>query len=311
MIELKDVTKRYGSICAVDHASFHVKKGAIVGFLGQNGAGKSTTMNMITGYISRTSGDIIIDGKDILKHPREVKQKIGYLPEQPPLYPEMTVLEYLKFVCELKNVPAKQISTQVEHAIDVTKLKSVQRRIVANLSKGYKQRVGLAQTLCGDPQIIILDEPTVGLDPNQIVEIRDTIKHLGENHTVILSSHILHDVASVCESVIVIDHGKIIADDKISHLAKESTGTELIIRTEGEQEKVLSVLGEIEGVTVSLAGTISETINDYLLSSNTQRPRNDILQAMLKHNLPLLMLKPAASSLEDIFLRLTTQRKEA
>lgn len=311
MIELNNVTKRYGSICAVDDVSFNIKQGEIVGFLGQNGAGKSTTMNMITGYISRTSGGIIIDGEDILKKPKEVKQKIGYLPEQPPLYLDMTVLEYLRFVCELKNVPKKQIKSQVEYAIETTKLKDVQKRIIANLSKGYKQRVGLAQTLCGNAKIIILDEPTVGLDPNQIVEIRETIKRLGENHTVILSSHILHDVADVCKRVVIIDHGKIIADDTIGNLTQKKSDNELIIRTKGDRKAVIAALSKLDGCNVSFADNISNNINDYIISSSSDKDFNsDLLNSMLQHNLPLLMLKPTSSSLEDIFLRLTTQGKE-
>lgn len=311
MIELKNVTKRYGSICAVDSVSFNIKPGEIVGFLGQNGAGKSTTMNMITGYISRTSGDIIIDGQDILKNPKEVKQKIGYLPEQPPLYLDMTVLEYLRFVCELKNVPNKQIESQVDYAVETTKLKDVHKRIIGNLSKGYKQRVGLAQTLCGNAKIIILDEPTVGLDPNQIVEIRETIKRLGETHTVILSSHILHDVADVCKRVVIIDHGKIIADDTIGNLTQKKSDNELIIRTEGDQKNVIDALSKLDGCNVSFADTVSNNVNDYILSCSSDKDINsDLLKTMLKHNLPLLMLKPTSSSLEDIFLRLTAQGKE-
>ena len=205
MIEVRNLVKKYGDHVAVDHLNFTVEKGKIYGFLGPNGAGKSTTMNMITGYIASTEGDILIDGHNILEEPEKAKKCIGYLPELPPLYQDMTVLEYLKFVAELKSIPKGEFERNISEVMSTTKLEEMKYRLIKNLSKGYKQRVGLAQALLGYPEIIILDEPTVGLDPKQIIEIRDLIKNLGEKHTVILSSHILSEVSAVCDYVLIID----------------------------------------------------------------------------------------------------------
>jgi ABC-2 type transport system ATP-binding protein len=311
MIKLNNVSKLFGDIQAVDNISFHIKKGEIVGFLGQNGAGKSTTMNMITGYISSSSGVITIDGKDILQHPEQAKQMIGYLPEQPPLYMDMTVSEYLQFACELKRVKKKKIKPQIAEALETAKITHVKHRIIANLSKGYKQRVGLAQTLCGNPKILILDEPTVGLDPNQIVEIRETIKQLGKTHTVILSSHILYDVADVCDRIIIIDKGRVIVDDNIEHLLGSSTDMELLIRIRGDKEKVLAALNSIPNCDVSYLKACEDDCNDYILKSlATDNLRSDILKVLIQENLPLLMLKPINDTLEDIFLKLTNEDKE-
>jgi len=311
MIQLSNVVKLYGDIKAVDNVSFNIKKGEIVGFLGQNGAGKSTTMNMITGYISSSSGTITIDGHDILKHPEQAKKLIGYLPEQPPLYMDMTVMEYLQFVCELKGVKKKEIKTQISKALETTKLMSVKKRIIGNLSKGYKQRVGLAQTLCGNPKILILDEPTVGLDPNQIVEIRETIKQLGKTHTVILSSHILYDVADVCNRIIIIDKGEVIVDDSIEHLLGSTKDMELLIRVRGNKKKVLDSLNKIASCEVVFLKECDKDCNDYILKSvASDRLRNDILKVLIDNDLPLLILKPINDTLEDIFLKLTRKDKE-
>lgn len=211
MIEVRNLVKKYGSHMAVNHLNFTIEKGKIYGFLGPNGAGKSTTMNMITGYIASTEGEILIDGHNILEEPEEAKKKIGYLPEIPPLYVDMTVSEYLKFVSELKSIPKEKRSGNINEVMSTTKLQSVKDRLIKNLSKGYRQRVGLAQALLGYPEIIILDEPTVGLDPKQIIEIRDLIKSLGNKHTVILSSHILSEVSAVCDHVLIIDKGKLLS----------------------------------------------------------------------------------------------------
>ena len=220
MIELKHVTKRYGAKCAVDDISFTINRGEVLGFLGRNGAGKSTTMNMITGYISASEGQILLDGMDVLEQPREVKRRIGYLPEQPPLYMDMTVEEYLKFVCDIKEVRRKSQKAHLDDLYNLVKITDVRHRLIKNLSKGYKQRVGLAQALVGNPDVVIMDEPTVGLDPKQIIEIRKLISGLGENHTVVLSSHILHEVADVCDRVVIINKGRIVAQDTLANLTK-------------------------------------------------------------------------------------------
>ncbi|HOV63557.1 MAG TPA: ABC transporter ATP-binding protein, partial [Spirochaetia bacterium] len=203
MIRAENLTKRYGQHVAIDSLSFNIERGEILGFLGPNGAGKSTTMNILTGYLSATEGNVIVDGLDILEHPEEVKKKIGYLPEQPPIYPDMTVDEYLKFVCDIKKVPRDKKKASMERILELVGIGEVQHRLIKNLSKGYKQRVGLAQALIGNPEILILDEPTVGLDPKQIIEIRNLIKSLREQHTIILSSHILPEVSAVCQRVLI------------------------------------------------------------------------------------------------------------
>ena len=218
MIEVTNLTKKYGDHIAVDHLSFRVEKGQIYGFLGPNGAGKSTTMNIITGYLAATEGTVTIDGKDVQKDPEEAKCAIGYLPELPPLYVDMTVREYLDFVAELKKVPKKERKQQIDEVMEMTQITDMQQRLIRNLSKGYRQRVGLAQAILGYPEVIILDEPTVGLDPKQIIEIRDLIRKLGENHTVILSSHTLSEVSAVCDHIMIIAHGKLVASDSPENL---------------------------------------------------------------------------------------------
>ena len=218
MIEVRNLTKRYGSHLAVDHLNFTVGEGKIYGFLGPNGAGKSTTMNIMTGYLGATEGQVLINGHDILKEPEEAKKNIGYLPELPPLYMEMTVAEYLKFAAELKKIPKNKREAQIKEVMRLTKLKEVENRLIQNLSKGYRQRVGLAQAMLGFPEIIILDEPTVGLDPKQIIEIRELIRRLAKNHTVILSSHILAEVREVCDYVMIIANGRMVASDTPENL---------------------------------------------------------------------------------------------
>ena len=222
MIEVKNLVKRYGNHLALDNVSFTIQKGEVVGFLGPNGAGKSTTMNIITGYLSSTEGDVLVDGVSVLEQPEKAKQKIGYLPELPPLYTDMTVNEYLSFVCDLKGVPAKQKEETLARVTKQARISDVRKRLIRNLSKGYKQRVGIAQALVGDPELLILDEPTVGLDPKQITEVRDLIKNLSEEHTLIISSHILAEVQAVCDRVIIINKGRIVATDTPDNLAKSA-----------------------------------------------------------------------------------------
>ena len=244
MIEIKNLVKKYGNHVAVDDISFTLEPGKIYGFLGPNGAGKSTTMNMITGYIGNTSGSIVINGHDIFSDPEEAKACIGYLPELPPLYVDMTVMEYLQFVAELKKVPKEEREEAIAKSIQMTKLEDVAERMIKNLSKGYKQRVGLAQAILGFPEIIILDEPTVGLDPMQIIEIRELIKELGKEHTVILSSHILSEIEAVCDYVFIISKGKLVASDTTENLLKNMSQkdetAELVIKgTLAEVEKLM------------------------------------------------------------------------
>ena len=243
MIEVTNLTKKYGDHIAVDHLSFRVEKGQIYGFLGPNGAGKSTTMNIITGYLAATEGTVTIDGKDVQKDPEEAKRAIGYLPELPPLYVDMTVREYLDFVAELKKVPKKERKQQIDEVMEMTQITDMQQRLIRNLSKGYRQRVGLAQAILGYPEVIILDEPTVGLDPKQIIEIRDLIRKLGENHTVILSSHILSEVSAVCDHIMIIAHGKLVASDSPENLQKLMSGSmELDLEVKGSIAAVKSAL---------------------------------------------------------------------
>ena len=249
MIEVNNLVKRYGDHTAVDHLSFKIEKGKIYGFLGPNGAGKSTTMNMITGYIASTEGTVKIDGHDILEEPEAAKKCIGYLPEQPPVYFDMTVLEYMKFVADLKKIPKDKKTNMIEEVMDMVKISDMRNRLIKNLSKGYRQRVGLAEAIMGYPEVIILDEPTVGLDPKQIIEIRTLIKELKKKHTVILSSHILSEVSAVCDYVLIISHGKLVASDTPENLGKLAEGSntlEMLIK--GEKTQIRLALEEIEGV---------------------------------------------------------------
>ena len=248
MIEVKNLKKRYGNKLAVNDVSFTVENGEILGFLGPNGAGKSTTMNIITGYLSSTEGSVTIDGCEILEDPIGAKSKIGYLPEFPPLYPDMTVIKYLEFMYDLKKVKLPK-KAHIAEVCDLVKITHVKDRVIKNLSKGYKQRVGLAQALLGNPELLILDEPTVGLDPKQIIEIRNLIKSLGKKHTVILSSHVLPEVQATCDRVIVINKGSIVADDTPENLSKKLTGEhKLVVRIDGREQEVYSTLRAIDGM---------------------------------------------------------------
>lgn len=313
MIKVENLTKRYGQRYAIDNVSFEVKEGEILGFLGPNGAGKSTTMNIITGYISPTDGSVTVDGFDILENPEEVKKRIGFLPELPPLYMDMTVQEYLDFVSDIKKVSPKEKKTSMEKIMDIVKIGDVKGRLIKNLSKGYKQRVGLAQALIGNPPVLILDEPTVGLDPKQIIEIRSVIKSLGKEHTIILSSHILPEVSAVCERVLIINKGKIVASDTPDNLAKRLIhGSKLQVRILGQRQKVTSLLEKIPGVKfVEFAGIKEENTLDFLIEAEKDTDiRASIFYAMSDANLPILMMRSVDLSLEEIFLQLTTEEKE-
>ncbi|MCX4256736.1 MAG: ATP-binding cassette domain-containing protein [Oscillospiraceae bacterium] len=307
MIEVQNLTKQYGAKKAVDSLTFTVNDGEILGFLGPNGAGKSTTMNMLTGYISSTSGKALINGVDILDDPINAKKNIGYLPEIPPLYLDMTVKDYLNFVYDLKKckIPRK---AHLEDVCGLVKITDVYERIIRNLSKGYKQRVGLAQALIGNPPILILDEPTVGLDPKQIIEIRTLIKKLGKKHTVILSSHILPEIQAVCDRVIIINKGKIAADDTTENLTKNiTTDHRLIARIDGAREEVLKTIKGISGViSVSADMEREKGVYDYEIETKEDADiRRELFKRVAARNWIILGLKSSEMTLEDIFLKIT------
>ena len=308
MIEVKNLTKQYGSNLALNHISFSLEEGTILGFLGPNGAGKSTTMNIITGYISPTEGSITVDGFDTLENPLEAKTRIGYLPEIPPLYTDMTVKEYLNFMYDLKKVklPRKE---HIEEICSLVKIDDVYHRLIANLSKGYRQRVGIAQALLGNPPVLILDEPTVGLDPKQIIEIRNLIKGLGRKHTVILSSHILSEVQAVCERVIVINRGSIVADGTPDSLAHSlSNENRLLLRLEGEEEPIKYALQAMNGVKEVLSyGEKEPGVFAFSVESEEGIDlRRSVFALAARNDWPILSMKNTDLTLEDVFLRLTS-----
>lgn len=306
MIEVKNLTKRYGAKKAVDNLSFTVEDGEILGFLGPNGAGKSTTMNILTGYISSTEGQALINGTDILDEPIKAKKDIGYLPEQPPLYLDMTVKEYLNFIYDLKKCKIPRIS-HLEDVCNLVMIKDVYNRVIRNLSKGYKQRVGLAQALIGNPPILILDEPTVGLDPKQIIEIRSLIKKLGKKHTVILSSHILSEVQAVCDRVIIINNGIIAADDTTENLTRNiTTEHKLTARIEGNRDEIIKVIKGISGVVSVVADMQREKgIYDYEIETREDTDiRRELFKRIATRSWVILGLKSSEMTLEDIFLKI-------
>ena len=307
MIEVKNLTKRYGKLKAVDNISFSVDSGEVLGFLGPNGAGKSTTMNIITGYISSTSGTVTIEGHDILEEPKKAKQKIGYLPEVPPLYPDMTVRKYLEFMFELKKVklPKKE---HIDEVMRIVGIKGKGGRIIKNLSKGYRQRVGFAQALLGNPPVLILDEPTVGLDPKQIIEFRKLIRSLGKKHTVIFSSHVLSEISATCERVIVISNGKIVADGKTDELSQSFSGKKkLSLIVDSKSSDVLAELKKIPGVKkAEKVRSFSNGSVKYSISySKDEDIRKDVFSAMVRIDAPILEMQSGDETLEDMFLKLT------
>lgn len=312
MIEVSSLTKTYGKKRGIDRISFTVNEGEIVGFLGPNGAGKTTTMNIITGYLSANSGAARIGGIDVLEDPVAAKKKIGYLPEQPPLYLDMTVEEYLNFIYDLKSAKLKR-KKHIEEICELVGLKDHFKRLIRNLSKGYKQRVGLAQALIGNPEVLILDEPTVGLDPKQIIEIRNVIKSLGKNRTIILSTHILQEVSAICERVLVINNGQIVADDRPENLSALITGDrKLSVRVAGPKDTVRHLLRNVEGVQFADVTMQSERGSyDFLVEA---RPNVDIrrpmFMALAKAGYPILQLKSMELSLEDIFIKLVEEKKK-
>ena len=315
MVEITNLTKRYGSITALDHVSFNVKKGEILGFLGPNGAGKSTTMNILTGYISSTAGSVKVDGFDILDEPAKVKRKIGYLPENPPLYTEMTVLEYLNFIAQLKSVKKADRKEHIQEIMKLVKIDDHQKRVLKNLSKGYKQRAGLAQALIGNPEVLVLDEPTVGLDPKQIIEIRNLIKKLGKNHTIILSSHILPEVSAVCDRVVIINKGAIVVTDTPANLSSGlSERSNLVIRVSGPKNPVSKALGGVTGLKkVTILAKVEEDVYDYELEAQRGIDiRKAVFFQLAKAGFPILETRTTDLSLEDVFIKLinNTEQKE-
>ncbi len=312
MIEINNIRKTYGDKKAVDGISFEVAEGEILGFLGPNGAGKSTTLNMITGYLSADSGSIRIDGTDILEEPLKAKKDIGFLPEIPPLYLEMTVLEYLDFVYDLKGckLPRKQ---HLKEICEVVKIWDVGHRLIRNLSKGYRQRVGIAQALIGNPKVLIFDEPTIGLDPRQIIEIRNLIKMLGREHTIILSTHILPEVQAVCDRIVVINKGKIVANEKTEDLINAVDGSrKLIAKIVGPEDEVLKTLRSIGGMkTADIIGKRDTDSVSYLLESQDRVDiRKPLFYTLSSKGWPLIGLEGVELSLEDIFIRLVGKEKE-
>ena len=313
MIEVKNLTKRYGNHLAVDHLNFTVESGKIYGFLGPNGAGKSTTMNIMTGYLGATEGQVLIDGHDILKEPEEAKKNIGYLPEIPPLYMEMTVREYLEFAAELKGIKKDKRESQIEEVIRLAKLRDVENRLIQNLSKGYKQRVGLAQAVLGFPEIIILDEPTVGLDPKQIIEIRELIRQLAKKHTVILSSHILAEVREVCDYILIISKGKLVASDTPENLERNLGDSDLIeIETKASPDEVRRILETVDGIRSISTKYLENGITWAQIQEKKNTDiREKVFQAFAQNHQPLLKLNPLQVSLEDVFMELTQSDRAA
>lgn len=313
MIEVTNLTKKYGSHVAVDHLSFRVEKGQIYGFLGPNGAGKSTTMNIITGYLAASEGTVTVNGKDIQKEPEEAKKCIGYLPELPPVYGDMTVLEYLRFAAELKKLPKADRADQVKKVMEMTGITEMKNRLIRNLSKGYKQRVGLAQAILGDPEVIILDEPTVGLDPKQIIEIRDLIRGLGKEHTVILSSHILSEVSAVCDHIMIISHGKLVASDSPEGLQKLMSGSGwLELEVKGGFDAVKEAISTVESVAdVENHGEKEDgCVKVHVTAKEKEDVREAVFYALADAKLPILFMQYSEKSLEDIFLELTGEKME-
>lgn len=314
MIKVKNVTKKYGNFYAVRDINFEVNDGEIVGFLGRNGAGKSTTMNMITGFIEPTEGEIIVNGYNIDEKPKKVKAQIGYMPEGIPLYYDLTVKEFISYMAELKLVPRKSRKEAVKKAIERTGLEKVQNNLTKNLSRGYKQRVSLAGAIVGDPDILILDEPTVGLDPKQVIEIRELIKSFRNNHTVLISSHILSEVSQLCEKVIIIDKGEIVAVDTPEKLESETTDTNKIhLTVDDENNELLNIKNEIPEITsISLVKENNEDKSkEYIIETNSKNDiRKQIFSCCAKNNITLLGMTVEENSLENAFIKLVENRPE-
>ena len=307
MIEVKNITKKYGKTIAVEDISFTIKEGEIVGLLGPNGAGKSTTMNIITGFIEQTNGDVIIDGYDMLKKPKKAKKQIGYMPEGVPLYMDLTVKEFVTYMAEIKKVNKKERKEKVDKIIEQTGLKDVEKKLIKNLSRGYKQRVSMAGALVGEPKILILDEPTVGLDPKQITEIRNLIKELGKTHTIILSSHILSEVSQICNRVIIINKGEIVAIDTPENLEKKVLNKNILyVTVEDNENKVIEMKEKIEGIiNIKLEKTNEDGTKQYIIEVEDGKDiRKTLFADFAKENLTIFEMKKPDTSLEDAFMKL-------
>ena len=307
MIQVKNLTKKYGNYIAIDNLSFQVNDGEIIGLLGPNGAGKSTTMNMLTGYIEATDGSILIDGKDILKDGKEIKKQIGYMPENIPLYLDLTVREFIKFMAELKYVPKKNIENEVKEIIEKVNLEEVQNKLIRNLSRGFKQRVSLAGAIIGNPKILILDEPTIGLDPKQIIETRELIKALGKKHTIILSSHILSEVSQICEKVIIINKGKLVAIDTPANLEKMfNEDNKIIVTVEDKENKMNNLKNKYKEISrIELLKDNNDGTKQYCIIPNEKIDfRNKLFEILPKENITIFELKKSEVSLEDVFIEL-------
>lgn len=315
MIEVKHLSKRYGDHLAVDDLSFTVETGQIYGFLGPNGAGKSTTMNIITGCLAATSGQVLVGGYDIFAQPKEAKRLIGYLPELPPLYPDMTPEEYLRFVAEAKGVDPAKIEEQVAHVLALTQVTELKDRLIRNLSKGYRQRVGLAQAILGDPEVVILDEPTVGLDPKQIIEMRELILELGKNRTVILSSHIMQEISAVCDHIMIISHGKLVASGTPEELSRQLAGSNVLHLTVlGAEAAVRTLLEAIEGVkSLTMSPSLEQdgALEIVIETAEDTDIRQAVFAAMSQAGHTILGMNAKTVTLEDIFLELTYNQEEA
>ena len=313
MIEVKNLVKKYGNHTAVDHLNFTIEEGHVYGFLGPNGAGKSTTMNIMTGYLGATEGEVLINGHDILKEPEEAKRQIGYLPELPPLYMEMTVREYLEFVAELKGIAKNKREESINEVEKMVKIWEVENRLIRNLSKGYRQRVGLAQAVLGFPKIIILDEPSVGLDPKQIIEIRELIRQLSKKHTVILSSHILAEVREVCDYILIISKGKLVASDTPENLERNLGDSDLIeIETKASPDEVRRILETVDGIRSISTKHLENGITWAQIQEKKNTDiREKVFQAFAQNHQPLLKLNPLQVSLEDVFMELTQSDRAA
>ncbi len=307
MIEVKNLVKKYGNHLAVDHLNFKIESGRIYGFLGPNGAGKSTTMNIMTGYLGATEGEVFINGHNILKEPEEAKKHIGYLPEQPPLYMDMTVREYLEFAAELKGIKKAKREDEITEVEKLVKIKDVEHRLIKNLSKGYRQRVGLAQAVLGFPEIIILDEPSVGLDPKQIIEIRELIRKLAKKHTVILSSHILAEVREVCDHILIISKGKLVASDTPENLERLLGEHNVVeIEAEASPSDIRLVLKNVPGIEkIDIKENGEETSTAFIHEKKGEDVRLSVFRAFASAGIPLLTLKASGTTLEDVFMELT------
>lgn len=313
MIKVENLVKKYGNHVAVDHLSFEVQKGQIYGFLGPNGAGKTTTMNMMTGYLAATEGTVEICGFDMLEQPEEAKRHIGYLPEIPPLYPDMTVLEYLHFVAELKKVPKKERKEQIQEIMRMVDLSDVEKRLIRNLSKGYKQRTGLAQAMVGYPEVMILDEPMVGLDPREILEIRTLLQKIAGEHTILLSSHILSEVDTICDHIMIIAKGRLVASDSPEGLRKLMVkSAEIEMTAHGSRGKAEELLAGMEHISsyVFEKALEEDSIKVRILTEDSADIRSALSVAFTSHDMPVLSMNRVEKSLEDIFLQLTETQTE-